>query len=69
MPSRPPTARADIRARAFYLGRQPQRNRNGRTSVSRVGEMGVLHGGEPLTLKTVVGMALTIGGIVVPTIG
>jgi drug/metabolite transporter (DMT)-like permease len=31
--------------------------------------MGVLHGGEPLTLKTLVGMALTIGGIVVLTIG
>lgn len=31
--------------------------------------MGVLHGGEPLTLKTLVGMALTIGGIVILTIG
>ena len=31
--------------------------------------MGILHGGEPLTFKTLVGMALTIGGIVVLTIG
>jgi transporter family protein len=31
--------------------------------------MGVLYGGEPLTFKTLVGMALTIGGIVVLTIG
>ena len=31
--------------------------------------MGILHGGERLTLKTLVGMALTIGGIVVLTIG
>ena len=31
--------------------------------------MGVLVGGEPLTLKTVVGMAMTIGGIVILTIG
>lgn len=31
--------------------------------------MGIMFGGEPLTVKTVVGMALTIGGIVVLTIG
>jgi bacterial/archaeal transporter family protein len=31
--------------------------------------MGMLHGGEPLALKTLVGMVLTIGGIVVLTIG
>lgn len=31
--------------------------------------MGILQGGEPLTVKTLVGMALTIGGIVVLTIG
>lgn len=31
--------------------------------------MGILLGGEPLTLKTVVGMLLTIGGIIVLTIG
>ena len=31
--------------------------------------MGILVGGEPLTLKTIVGMALTIGGIVILTIG
>ena len=31
--------------------------------------MGILAGGEPLTLKTVVGMAMTIGGIVLLTIG
>jgi transporter family protein len=31
--------------------------------------MGLLVGGEPLTLKTVVGMLLTISGIVVLTIG
>jgi transporter family protein len=30
--------------------------------------MGVMLGGEPLTLKTVIGMALTIGGIIVLTI-
>ncbi|GAP17224.1 EamA family transporter [Levilinea saccharolytica] len=31
--------------------------------------MGILLGGEPLTVKTVVGMLLTIGGIVVLTVG
>ena len=31
--------------------------------------MAVLHGGEPLTLKTLIGMALTMGGIVILTIG
>jgi transporter family protein len=31
--------------------------------------MGVLAGGEPFTLKTVVGMLLTVGGIVLLTIG
>jgi transporter family protein len=31
--------------------------------------MGVLTGGEPFTLKTVVGMLLTVGGIVLLTIG
>jgi uncharacterized membrane protein len=31
--------------------------------------MATLHGGEPLTLKTLMGMALTIGGIVILTIG
>lgn len=31
--------------------------------------MGLLLGGEPLTVKTVVGMLLTIGGIVVLTLG
>jgi transporter family protein len=30
--------------------------------------MGVILGGEPLTAKTIIGMALTIGGIVVLTI-
>jgi transporter family protein len=30
--------------------------------------MGVMLGGEPLTLKTIIGMALTIGGIIVLTI-
>lgn len=31
--------------------------------------MGILFSGEPLTLKTVIGMALTIGGIILLTIG
>ena len=31
--------------------------------------MGIVLGGEPLTLKTVLGMALTVGGIVLLTIG
>jgi transporter family protein len=31
--------------------------------------MGILLGGEPLTAKTVIGMLLTIGGIIVLTIG
>ena len=31
--------------------------------------MGILLGGEPITVKTVVGMLLTIGGIVVLTVG
>lgn len=31
--------------------------------------MGILFAGEPLTLKTILGMALTIGGIVLLTIG
>lgn len=31
--------------------------------------MGILLGGEPLTLKTILGMLLTIGGIIVLTIG
>lgn len=31
--------------------------------------MGLMFGGEPLTLKTAIGMALTIGGIVLLTIG
>ncbi len=31
--------------------------------------MGILLGGEPLTVKTVAGMLLTIGGIVVLTVG
>jgi transporter family protein len=31
--------------------------------------MGVLAGGEPFTLKTIVGMLLTVGGIVLLTIG
>jgi len=31
--------------------------------------MGLIFGGEPLTIKTAVGVALTIGGIVVLTIG
>lgn len=31
--------------------------------------MGILLGGEPLTLKTVLGMLMTIGGIVLLTIG
>ena len=31
--------------------------------------MGIIYGGEPLTLKTVLGMALTVGGIVLLTIG
>jgi len=32
-------------------------------------EMGIIFGGEPLTFKTVAGMALTVGGIVLLTIG
>lgn len=31
--------------------------------------MGLMFGGEPLTIKTAIGMALTIGGIVLLTIG
>jgi bacterial/archaeal transporter family protein len=31
--------------------------------------MGILFGGEPLTLKTAAGMALTVGGIILLTIG
>ena len=31
--------------------------------------MGIIFGGEPLTWKTVVGMLMTIGGIIVLTIG
>ena len=31
--------------------------------------MGVMLGGEPLTVKTVLGMLLTIGGIILLTIG
>jgi len=31
--------------------------------------MGIMLGGEPLTVKTVIGMVLTIGGIVVLTVG
>ena len=31
--------------------------------------MGIVFGGEPLSIKTVAGMALTIGGIVLLTIG
>ena len=31
--------------------------------------MGIIFGGEPLTFKTVAGMALTVGGIVLLTIG
>ncbi len=31
--------------------------------------MGLILGGEPLTLKTVIGMLMTIGGIIVLTIG
>jgi len=31
--------------------------------------MGVLFGGEPLTVKTVLGMLLTVGGIVLLTFG
>jgi transporter family protein len=31
--------------------------------------MGVLAGGEPFTLKTIVGMLLTVGGIVLLTVG
>ncbi len=31
--------------------------------------MGILFGGEPLQLKTIIGMLLTVGGIVVLTIG
>ncbi len=31
--------------------------------------MGVIYGGEPLTVKTVIGMVLTISGIVVLTVG
>jgi bacterial/archaeal transporter family protein len=31
--------------------------------------MGIIFGGEPLTLKTILGMALTVGGIILLTIG
>jgi len=31
--------------------------------------MGIALGGEPLTLKTTVGMLLTVGGIVLLTVG
>ncbi len=31
--------------------------------------MGIWLGGEPLTLKTIVGMALTVGGIILLTVG
>lgn len=31
--------------------------------------MGIVFGGEPLSVKTVVGMALTVGGIVLLTVG
>jgi len=31
--------------------------------------MGIIFGGEPLTLKTIIGMLLTIGGIILLTIG
>lgn len=31
--------------------------------------MGIIFGGEPLTLKTIVGMALTVGGIILLTVG
>jgi drug/metabolite transporter (DMT)-like permease len=31
--------------------------------------MGILLGGEPLTWKVILGMALTVGGIVLLTIG
>ena len=31
--------------------------------------MGLIYGGEPLTLKTIVGMIMTVGGIILLTIG
>jgi transporter family protein len=31
--------------------------------------MGLIFGGEPLTLKTILGMLMTVGGIILLTIG
>lgn len=31
--------------------------------------MGIIFGGEPLTLKTIIGMTMTVGGIILLTIG